>query len=488
MLWPLFLVLVFVALVAAAAYGIEWISANGEGIQIVFAGYEVVLGPLQTVFAALALFVAVWIVLRVLSLFVGILAFLFARETAFSRFFNRRRERRGNRILGDGFLALASGDSKLALRKASKAEALLSRPELGKLLAAQAAEQMGDKRMAMETYKALLSDDQTRFLAIRGLMKHKQGEGDEATARELAKKALELKPADGETAEQLFLMQTHDADWSGARRALALEQRHRPAPKALAKRRDGLLALSQARDLRASGELEEAQRAAMDAAKQLPNFAPAVVEGARAHAEVGNTQKAITLIKTAWAHEPHPDLAAAFAALKPDESPADRVKRFGDLVRKDPNHPEARMLMAEVNVAAEDFPAARRALGDLVDSDPTARAMTLMAAIERGEGSDDTTVKAWLARAVTAPRGPQWVCEVEGAVYAQWQPVCDVCGSFDTLTWKPAPASDVMPDTAVGMLPLIVGALEKKPEVDEAAQETAPPPVDSTAQETAAKG
>ncbi len=57
------------------------------------------------------------------------------------------------------------------------------------------------------------------------------------------------------------------------------------------------------------------------------------------------------------------------------------------------------MLLAELEIAAENFPGARRALGTLIDTQPTARVMTLMAAIERGEGSGDSTVKAWLARA-----------------------------------------------------------------------------------------
>jgi len=47
------------------------------------------------------------------------------------------------------------------------------------------------------------------------------------------------------------------------------------------------------------------------------------------------------------------------------------------------------MLQAELMIAAEDFPAARKAIGDLAETDPTARALTIMAAIERGEGSDD---------------------------------------------------------------------------------------------------
>jgi 1-deoxy-D-xylulose-5-phosphate reductoisomerase len=42
------------------------------------------------------------------------------------------------------------------------------------------------------------------------------------------------------------------------------------------------------------------------------------------------------------------------------------------------------MLKSELLIAAEDFPASRKALGDLWETDPTARSLTIMAAIERG--------------------------------------------------------------------------------------------------------
>ena len=73
--------------------------------------------------------------------------------------------------------------------------------------------------------------------------------------------------------------------------------------------------------------------------------------------------------------------------------------------------------------------------------------------------------KGWLARALNAPRGPQWVCESCHNIHAEWVPVCDNCQSFDTLSWKAPPAADVSSPTGVAMLPLIVGA------PDEPAQE-----------------
>ena len=92
--------------------------------------------------------------------------------------------------------------------------------------------------------------------------------------------------------------------------------------------------------------------------------------------------------------------------------------------------------------------------------DPDARALTIMAAVERGEGASDAVVKGWLARALSAPRGPQWVCDNCHHIHAEWVPACDNCQSFDTLSWTAPPAAPVSSSTGVEMLPLIVGAIE----------------------------
>jgi len=182
--------------------------------------------------------------------------------------------------------------------------------------------------------------------------------------------------------------------------------------------------------------------------------------------------------------QPHPDLAAAFAAIAPNETPAARLKRFQTLtaVRKD--HRETKLLLAELHITAEDFPQARRDLGDLVSSDADARVLTIMAAIERGEGAPDAVVKGWLARALTAPRGPQWVCENCNNIQHQWAPVCGNCASFDTLSWKSPRGSDMPMLGGAEMLPLIVGTPDEPTPTPEDVSEDADNVINLSAQDT----
>lgn len=366
-------------------------------------------------------------------------------------------------------MALASGEGSTAMAKAAKAEKYLAKPELTNLLTAQAAEMAGDTRKAEEVYKKLVKNDATRFVGVRGIMKQKLASGDTDTALKLAERAFALKPKHEETQDILLKLQAQGQDWAGARKTLAAKLKSGALPRDVHKRREAVLALSQAGGVLDEGNDIEAREAAIEANRLSPDLIPAAVMAAHGFIEQGKPRYAVRVIKKAWDAQPHPELAAAFAAIEPDETPAARIKRFSKLTAIKPDHPETIMLNAELNIAAEDFPAARRAMGDLVEKAPDARSLTIMAAIERGEGSSDAVVKGWLARAVNAPRGPQWVCENCNHIHANWEPVCANCASFDTLSWKSMPFEDVATPTGLAMLPLIVGALEdKSADVDDA--------------------
>ncbi|WP_298968761.1 heme biosynthesis HemY N-terminal domain-containing protein [uncultured Roseobacter sp.] len=470
MLWSLIKIILFVAAVALLALGAGYLLESEGGVQVTVMGSEYTFGPLQSVLAVVALVVTVWVLLKLLSLLIATLRFLNGDETALSRYFDRNRERKGFDALSEGLMALASGEGRLAMTKAAKAERYLNKPELTNLLTAQAAELAGDRRKAEETYKKLVTNDATRFVGVRGILKQKLADGDTETALKLAERAFAIKPKHEETQDVLLRLQAQKEDWSGARQTLSAKLKHGSLPRDVHKRRDAVLALSEAKDIIDGGSTIEMQEKAIEANKLSPDLIPAAVMAAQSYIEKGKPRLATRLLKKAWETSPHPDLAAAFAAIEPDETPPQRIKRFIALTRTNMNDPETRMLLAELHIANEDFPEARRALGDLVETDPTARSVTLMAAIERGEGAADTIVRGWLARAVTVSRGPQWICDNCQHIHAEWAPICENCESFDTLAWKRPPASEVAMPGGVQMLPLIVGTIEDDTEV--AADET----------------
>jgi len=456
-------VLLFLVIVAALTLGAGLLLDTGGGIQITVAHYEFTLGPLQALIGFLVMIVLVWLLMRLVGLIVAVFRFLNGDETAISRYFDRNRERKGFQALSEGLLALAAGEGRLALNRAIRAEKYLADPHLTTLLVAQAAEAAGDTRRATEAYKELLSSETTRFVAIRGLLRQKLAEGDTDTALKLAAKALELKPRHEETQDILLKLQAESRDWKGARATLGAKLKAGALPRDVYRRRDAVLALQLAQGVLDEGSSIEAREAAIEANRQSPDLIPAAAMAARALADKGDRKGATRILKKAWDAKPHPDLASAFADIEPAETPADRLKRFRTLVANHPAHEETRLLMAELNIAAEDFPEARRALGDLAESHPTQRALAIMAAIERGEGADEAVVRGWLAKALTAPRGPQWCCDRCQAVHSKWDPICDNCGGFDTLSWREPPERTGPSPTGAEVLPLIVAPPKATP-------------------------
>ena len=457
MLWSLLKILAFVAAVTALTFGAGRLMEVSGGAEVTVAGYELTLSPLELAVGLVVLVVGVWLAIYLAGLLVAGFRFLNGDETAISRYFSRNRERKGFEALSEGMMALASGEAHLAMTKAGKAERFLARPELTNILMAQAAEQAGDRKKAEDTYRALLADHRTRFVGLRGILKQRLADGDTKTALKLAEKAFEMKPKHAETQDILLRLQAEGGDWSGARATLGAKLRAGQLPRDVHRRRDAVLALSEAKQVFADTSSIDAREAAIEANRLSPDLIPAAVMAARSYIAAANPRYATRVLKKAWEVQPHPDLAAAFAEIDPNESPKNRIKRFATLTALRADHPETRMLVAELRIAAEDFPGARRALADLVATEPTARNLTLMAAVERGEGADDAVVRGWLTRTLTASRGPQWVCDNCNHIHAGWAPVCSNCHGFDTLAWKTPESGEVAMPAGTELLPLIIG-------------------------------
>ncbi len=472
MLWSLIKIVLFIGIIAGLTLGAGYLIETGGGVRVAVGNVELNLGALQAAVALIILILAVWLFLKLASLGVAVLRFLNGDETAISRWFDRNRERKGFEALADGLMALASGEGRTAMSKAARAERYLKRPELTNLITAQAAEMSGDRAKAEEVYKRLLRDDRTRFVGVRGIMRQKLSDGDTDTAMKLAKKAFALKPRHEETQDVLLRLQADKGDWSGARQTLGAKLKYGALPRNVFRRRDAVLALGEAKSIVEEGKSIESREAAITANKLSPDLVPAAVMAAESYRQQNQKRYASRVISKAWAVQPHPDLAAAFAAIEPDESHEARIKRFLTLTKLHPSNPETRMLIAELNIAAGRFDEARRAMGDLASANPTARSLTIMAAIERGEGATDDVIKGYLTQALGAPRGPQWICENCQNIPGKWEPVCTNCGAFDTMSWKDAPVDpENRSTTASEMIPMIVGKsaeLDSAPDVAEA--------------------
>ena len=182
MLWSIIKIVVFIALVAGAAFAAGHLLEMDGGVVIQFGGQEFSLTPLKAVIVLLLLVLSIWLLLKLAALLIAVLKFINGDETAISRHFARNRQEKGYEALSEGLMALASGEGDVAMAKARKAEKYLRKPALTNLITAQAAEMKGDGRTAEDVYKRLLTNEKTRFVGVRGIMRQKLAQGDTDTA------------------------------------------------------------------------------------------------------------------------------------------------------------------------------------------------------------------------------------------------------------------------------------------------------------------
>ncbi len=457
MIWSFVKFAIFFCIVAAVAFGASYVMDTGGDVIVSFGGTEVRKSPMEALIWLAVAFAALFLVFKLAGFLVALLRFVNGNDNALSRYFGRNREKKGYQALGDSVIALAAGDGKTAMAKAAKADKYIGRPEVTALVNAQAAQITGDTDAAERHFKTLLTDDRTRFVGVQGLLRQKLDAGETGTALKLAEKAFAINPRHDQTLETLFKLQSDERDWSGARKTLQARISARTLPSDLGKRRDAVLSLADAFAEVEKKDTAAAKNAVSKAVKIAPGLIPAAALYAQLLVQNGEKRKASSVIRKAWKQAPHPDLAAAFASIEPEETHEARIKRFKSFLKIVPDHAETRMLEAELHLAAEDFPAARKAIGDLAEVDPTARSLSIMAAVERGTGAEEAVVSGWLARALSAPRGDAWICDNCNHIHGEWAPTCDNCESFDTLAWKRVPVNEDAKTMAAAMLPLLVG-------------------------------
>jgi HemY protein len=335
-----------------------------------------------------------------------------------------RRRADGDAAVTRALVALAAGTPDAARIEVRRARHLLGDTPQTLLLAAEAARLGGREDMAADAFKALAERPDARFLGLRGLLRQAMQREDWEAAHRLAKEAEAAQPGAAWLKEerQVLALRTHD--W---REALALSPPGGPRA-ALA-----LAAAEQETDSARAAELEK------QAFTADPGFAPAAIAHAKRLAAAGSARRARVVLEQAWVAAPHPDIGTAWIAGTP--APLARVKAAEDLVHRNPDHPESRLLMARVALDAGLTGRARAELEALVAGGAAdRRAYLMLAELEEAEHGDTADARAaqarWLRGAANAAGAPVWRCNACGAEHNAWKAECTACGQVGRIAWS----------------------------------------------------
>jgi len=229
----------------------------------------------------------------------------------------------------------------------------------------------------------------------------------------------------------LALLDHHCAakDWSGALDALDHIKSTLEKPDYRRKRAVLLVARAQALE---DIDRDTSHALALESVKLAPDLVPAAALAGRRLAEAGDVRKARKILETAWAINPHPDIAESYANVRLGDSARERLSRMQKLAEKVPGQLEGALAVARAALDARQFATARAALAPYVSA-PTRRVATLMAEIEEADQGDQGRVREWMSRAMRASGDPAWTAD--GVVSEHWLPVAPN-GKLDGFEWK----------------------------------------------------
>jgi HemY protein len=420
-------ILLFLAALAALAFGFAWVADLPGGLALTLAGYRYetsLVAGLAIGLALLAVAMVAWSVVRFVFRIPGLMSF-----TA-----RMRRRDKGLAALTRGMVAVGAGDRRMAAKAAREAEKLIGEEPLALLLAAQAAQLEGDRARAERLFQRMADRPETQMLGLRGLHAEARRRGDEAAAEAFARRAHDLAAPDWASDAMLERAAMAD-DWKAALAIVEAGAARKSIDRASADRQRAALKTAMALELR-ERDPAEALALAREAIRLNPALAPASALAGELLARRGDYRRATKLLEGAWRLGPHPDIARAYVEIRHGDSAADRLARAKTLARLAPGEAESALALARAGVEARDFALARQAMADLFGNGrrPTARMCLVMADLEETEHGPSGRVREWLARAARAARDPAWVAD--GIVSDEWLPASPATGRIDAFRWE----------------------------------------------------
>ena len=418
-------VVVYLAIVAALGFGAAWLAERPGEVVLTWQGHRIETSVMVLIAAAAALAAAavvLWSLLRAVA----------RSPEQISRYLRERRGERGFQALSQGLIAVGSGDVRAARKFTQRASRLAPDAPLTLLLCAQTAQLSGDSIAAAQNFQSMARREDTKLLGLHGLFVEARRRNDGAAAQLYAEEAARQDPAPAWAAQAVLELRSIAGDWAGALDRLDRNHKSGLVEKPAFQRQRAVLLTAQALAVEPS-DREQAKALALQAVRLAPTLVPAAALAGRLLARNGEWRKAARIIETAWRASPHPDLAQAYAHLRPGDSARERLTRIERLEARSPGHAEAALALARAALDAREFAQAREALAPLT-ADPTRRVAVLMAELEQQQHGDEGRAREWMARAINARRDPAWTAD--GFVCEHWLPVSPITGKLDAFEWK----------------------------------------------------
>ncbi len=423
-------IFIFFALAFTVIFIAVWIAEQSGHVRMIWGGYLIEASVPVFSWISIATVVSSALAFQVARIMVGAPRRLLKGRKA-------RAQALGYRALMRGMVAVAAGDVSAAKREVRKVERLnVSRP-LRLLLSAQSSLLAGDESGADESFRSMLSDPESAFLGLRGLLVQSLRNGEVKGSIDLARQAYSLNPDADWVLSNLIELETRGRNWPEAENALLAAQRREIIDPYDFRNRLALILFHRAKSVLEQGSRKRAESLVLRAIRLRPGFVPAVKLAVDLLLYSTRLRRAKLLVRDAWEAQKHPDLAELYLKLFKPETSLDRLRVLEALVASNPDDPDALLLTADAALNASLWGAAREKLGKLLDDKPDRRLCRLMARLEQLENGNEDAARQWLLKATKGQDQPQWSCEVCSRVSPNWVVECPSCQSIDSVRWAP---------------------------------------------------
>lgn len=431
---------VFIALLflTALSFAATWVVDNDGAILINWLGYRIETTVAFFIFAVLFVslcasvifYTAIW---------------LYSAPLYYRKALLERRREKGLVALTEGFAAVAAGDIKQAKSLTKKAQSSLGSIGITKLLSAQAANLEGNKLVERQQYTAMLEDEATEIIAIKGLLLAAKEDGNLDQAVELAEKAVSLQEDADWAYSILFDLYKRTQQWHKASEVLENLLRYKVIDKKHYKYLKAIIALSTGIMLDKQGFIKESVYSFSLSYKELPDFVPAIISYAAALVKNDQQKKAIKVLESGWKKIPHISIAEQYMELFNGQTGDKRIKQSERLYQMNPTSMNGHIIVAKTALHCGDLNKARNHLKLALAEEETKLICQLMGELETMENSSQDIIQKWYKRANQASDKDNWSCVSCGNISESWHPNCNNCQEFNSYKWNSSKEVNVTP-------------------------------------------
>ena len=422
--------LVFTLKVILLGAALLWCLAQPGDISFSAAGYDVTARTSFVYISGLAALVLLFFVFKIVAVILSLPDWI-ARKSA------ENKKRKGQRALTLGLTAVAAGDSKHASYQAWRTRKFLpDDKELSVLLEGQAARLKGDHDAARRSFQALMKNEDTAFLGLRGLMLESLEQNDLEQAATLAHNALIMHPRQPWVLRMAYDIEIRRARWDAALKILRRAEKFEALPAEKIRSDKTVILIMQAEELQKYGQSRQVLALLKNAHAANPGFVPAAQRLAQHYLDHGKKSAAAQIIEHTWKEAPHPALISLWQDTAPAKATtgAARLAWMEKLVTLRPDSTESLQAAATEAIEQNLYGIARQYLDRADAIRPGAHLYHLRAKLAQAQNRPEET-SLMLKKAMVAPQDKTWICTQTGRVYDEWSPIAGPHGSFNTITW-----------------------------------------------------